>query len=574
MRILAPVLFGTNVRQPRNISCQNSTGPALASPLACDTVSFTSKITNNKLDIKEPTNHCAYCGEKLYTQKELDSLCQELLSQNSHRLEGKIISVSGKLESKGKTSALAEKKREVNSKEIEFFKDFMDKAQKHPRLSGREILTDLCGMKNDAAAACLKKNLSPLLRTIDHVLPQKTRNGNIDDEMNLVETCYTCNNHIKNGEHFYTFLSLYPSISDYMPAKKYEYAALDLMQNPAHKSAEVSSNILKFIDDAQTGQREAQNKVNSFGKLIQNLMPAANMELERVNGEITGNNQKIKEFQSQFKKANNDPEFAAMRKKMILEKSVEQLSKDASAISGQINDKNRYIAIMKNAPVETPALRDKKNKKFTVKSEKERSARLKEAYIGRQKLIEKHKEVFAQLQSQRAQLESVEVKQIDMTGFKEQKEKYEQIIDAHKTIDADKKKMPGVAKNIDDLQQEYEFIPLEDRKRAYAHKLKAKLRQNETEYRHLENSINRKQKLCESCTLQQAQREFDKNDLLIKKQEAEIKAAEEKQAWLEIERNIKALEHDNSLLQTYAEALQRKINECTGSGNIPATADL
>ena len=82
----------TNVNNNRNISFDFNNG------LNSDIISFSSKKYDSD-SIKNPTNHCAYCGCKVYTQEQIDGIAKEILSLKAERLKGKIKSVLEKLDS-------------------------------------------------------------------------------------------------------------------------------------------------------------------------------------------------------------------------------------------------------------------------------------------------------------------------------------------------------------------------------------------------------------------------------------------------------------------------------------------
>ncbi|MCD7879574.1 MAG: hypothetical protein LUG16_06560, partial [Candidatus Gastranaerophilales bacterium] len=54
-----------------------------------DIVSFSAK-NYSKEDIINPTNHCAYCGCKVYDNSQIESLANEILISKYDRNEGKI----------------------------------------------------------------------------------------------------------------------------------------------------------------------------------------------------------------------------------------------------------------------------------------------------------------------------------------------------------------------------------------------------------------------------------------------------------------------------------------------------
>ena len=100
------------------------TNPFLSSAKG-DTVSFGAKNYDAET-IVNPTAHCAYCGCKVYTDAQLDSITKEILANKASKSEGRIRSVLEKLEGAKHSQELAVAKRMENEPEIEFFKKLLD----------------------------------------------------------------------------------------------------------------------------------------------------------------------------------------------------------------------------------------------------------------------------------------------------------------------------------------------------------------------------------------------------------------------------------------------------------------
>ena len=84
-----------------------------------------------------------------------------------------------------------------------------------------------------------------MLSTIDHVDPQKEKSDNMNNQMNLVEACYTCNHDIKNGLPFDEFLALYPTIAYFMPEDKLDFANVQGTK-PLTQTIESTEDITKL----------------------------------------------------------------------------------------------------------------------------------------------------------------------------------------------------------------------------------------------------------------------------------------------------------------------------------------
>ncbi|MCD7740125.1 MAG: hypothetical protein LUH11_02105, partial [Candidatus Gastranaerophilales bacterium] len=171
------------------------------SNLTCDIVSFSSKKYDSN-SILNPTNHCGYCGCKVYSEQQLDSIAKKMLSSKSGRLEGDIKSVLEKLEGAKHSQEIETAKKMENKEEIEFFRKFLDISSKKSYLKGDAIFKKIYALDEEDAISLLTKNMHPLLKTIDHISPQNEEMDNMNSDINLVEACYCCNHNLKKGSSF------------------------------------------------------------------------------------------------------------------------------------------------------------------------------------------------------------------------------------------------------------------------------------------------------------------------------------------------------------------------------------
>ena len=161
-----------------------------------DIISFRAK----KYDIDSiinPTNHCAYCGCKVYSEAQIEALAKSMLSSKSHRLQGDIKSVLEKLESAVRSEELTFAKKLENHDEIDFFKKFLKFAEDKSFLKADAIFQQIYHLESEDAFELLKRNMRPLTRTVDHVSPQNLEEENNNSDINLVEACYCCNHDLK-----------------------------------------------------------------------------------------------------------------------------------------------------------------------------------------------------------------------------------------------------------------------------------------------------------------------------------------------------------------------------------------
>ena len=188
----------------------NSTNPfLLRNNLSGDVVSFTAKKYDAD-SIVNPTNHCAYCGCKVYSETQIEALAKTMLSSKSHRLQGDIKSVLEKLDSAVRSEELTFAKKMQNKDEIDFFKKFLQISTDKSFLKGEQIFEQVYSLPEEEALQLLKRNMRPLTKTIDHVSPQNLEEENNNSDINLVEACYCCNHDLKKGVTFAEFYAMFP----------------------------------------------------------------------------------------------------------------------------------------------------------------------------------------------------------------------------------------------------------------------------------------------------------------------------------------------------------------------------
>ena len=96
-----------------------------------DVVSFTAKKYSYE-SIVNPTNHCAYCGVKVYDDQQIDSLAKEMLASKHDKLKGKVKSVLEKLEIAKYSQELTLAKRVQNEEDVNYFNHLLDLTAKKP----------------------------------------------------------------------------------------------------------------------------------------------------------------------------------------------------------------------------------------------------------------------------------------------------------------------------------------------------------------------------------------------------------------------------------------------------------
>lgn len=316
------------------------------SPIGGDVVSFGAKKYDAE-SIVNPTYHCAYCGSKVYTEQQLDSIAKEILSSKADRLDGKIKSVIEKLEEAKHSEELSVAKRIENEEEIKFFQKFLEVASKKSFMKGEAIFESVYNLDSEQALALLLKNLHPLMRTIDHVSPQKEDKENHNADINLVESCYCCNHDLKRGSSFSEFYTMFPTIKNNMPGEKFQYAASKLLDSSQSNIIQrlSATNMLKMIERLFVQRKEAENNLSSIDFRIQGCRSGIDDSLESCRKEIADKEAEVSELQAKLDELTKDDEYVALLKRMDLtsqldsvKEAIGDVSDKKSRISNQINE--------------------------------------------------------------------------------------------------------------------------------------------------------------------------------------------------------------------------------------------
>ena len=341
------------------------------SPLTKDIVSFRAKQYSAD-SIINPTNHCAYCGCKVYNESQLDSIAKEMLVAKGSRLEGNIKSVLEKLEEAKHSQELAVAKRIENKEEIEFFKAFLEASSKRAYLKGAEIFEQVYHQDEDSAKAVLMTNLHPLMRTIDHMIPQREEKENTNSDINLVEACGCCNQKLKKGISFNEFYAMFPTIKNNMPKEKFEYAAkqaLDTSQSQILKRLS-AVNMLKFLELLFVQRTEAKNALDSVDYRIQGCKSGIENSVENCKQEIKEKEAEKQALEIKLAELKKDPEFVAMLRREELSVKLDGININLEALrhrkfslQGSIDSlQGTQKKKRKNKPVQTPQMTEAEKK--------------------------------------------------------------------------------------------------------------------------------------------------------------------------------------------------------------------
>ena len=413
-----------------------------------DIISFSAK----KYDIDSiinPTNHCAYCGCKVYSEAQIEALAKSMLSSKSHRLQGDIKSVLEKLESAFRSEELTFAKKIENHDEIDFFKKFLKFAEDKSFLKGDAIFQQIYHLELDDAFEVLKRNMRPLTRTVDHVSPQNLDEENNNSDINLVEACYCCNHDLKKGMSFPEFYAMFPSIKENMPPDKFHYAHSNLMSSSASSilSRMSATNLLKYVQRLFGQREETVSRLGSIDFRILEANSSVSTSIQNCKDEILSKQAEIETLQTKLDSVSSDEEYQALIKRI---QKVNQRDQLINAIQ-TLRDRRSNISSALN-DLRNPPKKAKKNPKLQMTdSEKEEK-------------IQAYKDSIATLNQDIAQQESrkddieLEIMELDeqfptIEMLQVSKNKVDAIISAHLKIAAEKANLEQLNSSLLSCQQ-------------------------------------------------------------------------------------------------------------------------
>ncbi len=341
-----------------------------------DVVSFTGK-KYNKDDILNPTNHCAYCGCKVYDEQQIDSLAKEMCASKAGRLDGKIKSVLEKLTEAKNSQDLTLAKKIENEEEIKFFNKFLELSSNKPYLRGEEILGDSYSINFDEVVPLLTKNMQPLLKTVDHVSPQNLEQENTNSDINLVESCYCCNHDIKNGMNFSQFYGIFPEIIYNMPKEKFQYASANLLDSSSNVRNHISyETLLKILKRLFIQKQETEDMLYSIDKKIQDCKSSVTNSIESCESEMANKQTEIAGLKMQLTQLQNDPEYKAINERIALNEQLKNIDNSIVFFENKRQDTSNQINQIRNSQTLSKN-KQQKNKQVKAPSMSKEEADLK-----------------------------------------------------------------------------------------------------------------------------------------------------------------------------------------------------
>ena len=426
-----------------------------------DVVSFSGKKYSIE-SILNPTNHCAYCGTKVYDDQQIDSLTKEMLNSKHDKLKGKVKSVVEKLEIAKYSQELTLAKRVQNAADVDYFNHLLELTANKPYMKCEMVLDQVYGMNQEEAYEEISKHLKPLQRTVDHISPQNMSQDNNSSDINLVEACYCCNHDLKQGISFQEFYAMFPSIKKNMPEEKFQYAAvhfLDSSQDNVMKRMGAVS-VLSLLNRLSSQRNETQNELNSIDLRIKSCNDSISSAVEFSQEEIAQKEAKIAELETILAEYKDDPEFQAMLKRITLQSQlddVESLIEKLSAKKGRIN--NNLVSLEKG---------DKKKDMLKPKDREERIKTYKDILAGLAVQIKEQQIKRGDLQKEIAVIDEQFPPQ---DVVQREKVKFDGLVNSHKHLKmnmaqiAEKEALIENLKNeIIQLKEEIASIPVSDKK--------------------------------------------------------------------------------------------------------------
>lgn len=419
-------------------------------PLQADVVSFKAKNYDFSM-IKSPTGHCAYCGSKVYTQKQLDTIASDLLSQKNEMLAGKIRSVLEKMGSSD-GSVLIKRKYDVNKDTIDFFERFKDLSAIQKNRTGFEILTGMLDDENISSKEQILKYLSaklqPLLKTIDHVTPQHEELNNDNIDLNLVESCHTCNVKLKNGSSFQSFYYTYPTIKESMPKEKFEFASLGLLENASDLVVDKisSEELFKVIDELFEQKYSTLTLLHSLEEKIRNCKQNVLNIIDKVTIEKKQKLQEKEDLKLQFSAHEQDEEFLILKQRKELNDNFSALQKKANELNEEHLRLKRNITAYENKIQEIgkSVNKSKKNRNnyqndgLTVKDYRQK---IFEAQAASRNVLAQVSDVNDKIVAVQQQLFELAKKCPEIETLKNQKSNLEKLLKNHNSLNSLNKKL-------------------------------------------------------------------------------------------------------------------------------------
>lgn len=382
----------------------NQTNPfKIRNSLNADVVSFSAKKYDAD-SIINPTNHCAYCGCKVYTDDQLTSIAKEMLSSKAYRLQGKIKSVLEKLEGAKYSQEIAVAKRLENADQINFFKNFLDISSKKSFLRGDAIFQQVYSLSSDEALELLVENLHPLQRTIDHISPQNLAQDNNSADINLVEACYCCNHDLKKGSSFEEFYTMFPSIKNNMPEDKFQFAVSKLLDSSKSDILQrlSASNMLKLLERLFIQRTEASNYLDSIDFRIKNSKNDILSSIGSCKDEISQKRKEISELENQYESLRQDSEYVALLTRLNYQSQLDSLHDIIQSLREKRQKTSNAINDIKNPK----RSQNKKRDELTPEQKKARIDDLKAQLNNLSSQLDSHLQKEAELTSKIKELDS------------------------------------------------------------------------------------------------------------------------------------------------------------------------
>lgn len=417
-----------------------------------DVVSFSAK----KYDvgcITNPTNHCAYCGCKVYNEQQIDAIAKEFLSSKADRLEGKIRSVIEKLEGAKYSEEIALAKRMENEEELKFFKDLLDAVSKRPFFKGEAIFSQVYNLSRDEAIELLKKNMHPLLRTVDHVSPLNEEKENAHSEINLVEACYCCNHDLKKGVSFNEFYTMFPSIKNNMPADKFQYAMSKLLDSSQANILQrlSASNMLKLVERLFLQRKEAANYLDSIDFRISGCKTGISDSIQSCKDEIAEKEAEISSLEAKYDELLQDPEYKSLLSRIRLNSSLDSEKSAIESLRGRRQRVSDAINELRN----TKRSKNKKQETLSKEEKEQRIANLLQSIKSFDEQIASHDDKVLEIE---VQIDDLDIEFPTIEFWQQKKNSADNVITSYSHLSRERAALEDKLSQLDDLTAKKDSI--------------------------------------------------------------------------------------------------------------------
>ncbi|MEW5822612.1 MAG: hypothetical protein AB1782_20635 [Cyanobacteriota bacterium] len=171
-------------------------------------------------ELKNVVDHCAYCGGKVYSEKEINKIVDDMIQLKGPELNKALNNLIRDLTQPDKKaeSLIQDKNETINKKRVRVLEKLCRLNIAEPGLTCEALIKDNIKdlrlspkkLESRGATEILKFMFYPMIESVDHFEP-KIKGGE-NSRRNFVESCLGCNN-LKSDMDPDNFLSRYPEVN-------------------------------------------------------------------------------------------------------------------------------------------------------------------------------------------------------------------------------------------------------------------------------------------------------------------------------------------------------------------------